>query len=76
MKAYTKAEEARAQAAYKLICNCRHLSYAEAVHLIQVWNFTHMPMLTVEDIKWAYDLYGELVGSVRGKLTKKKVSRA
>jgi hypothetical protein len=35
-----------------------------------------MLMLTAEDIKRAYDLYGEPVGSVRGKMTKKKASRA
>jgi hypothetical protein len=35
-----------------------------------------MPILTAEDIKRAYDLYREPLGSVRGKLTKKRVSRA
>jgi hypothetical protein len=75
-RAYTKAEEARAQAAYEIIRNCGYPSYAEAVHLIQDGNFTHMPMLTAEDIKHAYDLFGEPVESVRGKMTKKKASRA
>jgi len=75
-KAYTKAEEARAQAAYEIIHNCRYPLYAEAVHIVQDGNFTHIPMLTAKDIKRAYDLYGEPVGSVRGKMTKKKASRA
>jgi hypothetical protein len=75
-KAYTKAEEARAQAAYEIICNCGYPSITEAIHLIQDGNLTHMPMLTAEDVRRAYDLYGEPVGSVRGKLTKKKISRS
>jgi hypothetical protein len=51
-------------------------SYMEAVHLIQDGNFQHMPMLTANDIKRAYKLYGEPVGSIQGKMTKRKVSRA
>jgi hypothetical protein len=50
--------------------------YAEAVHLIQDGNFTHIPMITAEDAKRAYDLYGVPVGYVREKMTKKKASRA
>jgi hypothetical protein len=57
-KAYTKAKEARAQAVYKIIRNCRCPLYAEAVHIVQDENFTHMPILTAEDIKRAYNLYG------------------
>jgi hypothetical protein len=64
-RAYTKAEEARAKEAYDLIRNCGYPSYAEAIHLVQDGNFTHMPMITAEDIKRAYDLFGELVGSIR-----------
>ncbi len=41
-KACTKAEEARAQAAYEIIRNCGYPSYTEAVHLIQDGNFTHV----------------------------------
>jgi hypothetical protein len=70
-RAYTKAEEARAKEAYDLIRNCVYHSYAEVIHLVQDGNFMHMPMITAEDIKRAYDLYGEHVGSIRGKLTKK-----
>lgn len=75
-RAYTKAEEVGAKEAYDLICNCGYPSYTEAVHLIQDGNFVNMPMLTAEDIKRAYDLYGELVGSVRGKMIKRQASRA
>jgi hypothetical protein len=75
-RAYTKAEEARAEEAYDLICNCGYPLYAEAVHLIQDGNFINMPMLTAEDIKRAYNLYGEPVGSVRGKMIKRQASRA
>jgi len=71
-KAYTKAEEARAQAAYEIIRNCGYPSYTEAVHLIQDGNFTHMPMLTAEYVKRAYNLLGEPVGSVRGKNDEKE----
>jgi hypothetical protein len=73
-QAYTKAEEARAKAAYKLVRNCGYPSYPEAVHLIQDGNFTHMPMLTALDIKRAYDLFGEHIGSVRGKMTRAGLS--
>ena len=75
-KAYTKSEEARAQAAYEVIRNCGYPSIAEAIHLIQDGNLTHMPMLTAEDVRRAYDLYGEPVGSVQGKMTKRKISRS
>jgi hypothetical protein len=66
-----KAEEARAQAVYEIIRNCGYPLYTEAVHLIQDGNFTHMLMLTAEDVKRTYELFGEPVGSVRGKMTKK-----
>ncbi len=48
----------------------------EAIHLIQDGNFTRLPMLTTADIKRAYDFFGEPEGSVRGKMTKRKVCRA
>jgi hypothetical protein len=75
-RAYTKAEEARAKAAYEIIRNCGYPSQAEAIHLMQDGNFTHMPMVTAEDVKRAYELYGEPVGSTRGKLVRQKQSRA
>jgi hypothetical protein len=50
------------KAAYEIIRNCGYPSQAEAIHLIHDGNFTHMPMLTAEDIKRAYELYGEPVG--------------
>jgi hypothetical protein len=75
-RAYTKAEEARANAAYEIIRNCGYPSQVEAIHLIQDGNFTHMPMLTAKDVKRAYELYGEPVGSVRGKTVRRKQSQA
>ena len=75
-RAYTKAEETRAHEAYEIIRNCRYPSQVETIHLIQDGNFTHMPMITAEDIKRAYKMYGEPAGSVRGKLVKKKQSHA
>jgi len=65
-KAYTKAEEARAQAAYEIIRSCGYPSQVEVIHLIQDGNFTHMPMIMAEDVKRAYKLYGEPIGGVQG----------
>jgi hypothetical protein len=50
-------------------------SIQEAIHLIQDGNIANMPLLTAEDVKRAFELYGELVGSVDGKMTKRKVNR-
>jgi len=75
-RAHTKAEEARAKVAYEIIRNCGYPSQAEAIHLMQDGNFTHMPMVTAEDVKRAYELYGEPVGSTRGKMVRQKQSRA
>jgi hypothetical protein len=61
---------------YEVIRNAGYPSYVEAVHMIQDGNFSNMPMLTAEDEKRANERYGEPVGSVRGKMTKKKPSRA
>ena len=69
-RAHTKAEEARAKLAYEIIRNCGYPSQAEAIHLVQDGNFTHMPMVT------SSELYGEPVGSARGKMVKQKQSRA
>jgi hypothetical protein len=75
-RAHTKAEEARAKLAYEIIRNCGYPSQAEAIHLVQDGNFAHMPMVTAEDVKRAYELYGEPVGSARGKMVKQKQVRA
>jgi hypothetical protein len=69
-------EETRARQAYEIMRNAGFPSYAEAVHLVHDGNFVNMPMLTAEDVKRAYELFGEPVGSARGKSTKKRVSHA
>jgi hypothetical protein len=75
-KAYTKAEEERARQAYELIRNAGFPSYQEAVHLVEDGNIAHMPVLSAADVRRAYDLYGAHPEYVRGKMVKKKVSRA
>lgn len=71
----TKAEENRARQAHKLFKLSRYLSFQEAVHLIQDGNIDNMPMLTAIDMRRAFNMFRELVGSIPGK-TAKKVSRA
>ena len=73
---YTKAEEARAKQAYELLRTSGFPSAGEAIHLIQDGNITGMPALTLDDLHRAYELYGTLPEYVRGKMTKRKVSRA
>jgi hypothetical protein len=73
---YTKAEEERAKRAYELVRNSGYPSYQEAIHLVEDGNISHMPDLTAEDVRRAYDLYGNLPEYVRGKMVKKKLSRA
>jgi hypothetical protein len=70
-----KAEEERARQAHELLKISGYPSLQEAIHLIQDGNIFHLPMLTAVDIKRAYDMFGEPVGAVRGKMTQKKVSR-
>ena len=71
-----KAEEERARQAHELLKISGYPSLQEAIHLIQDGNIFNLPMLTAADIKRAYDMFGEPVGAVRGKMTRKKVSRA
>ncbi len=75
-KACTKAEEGRARQAYELLRIAGYPSLQEAVHLIQDGNIAYLPMLTAADVRRAYDMFGEPVGAVRGKMTRKKVGRA
>jgi hypothetical protein len=51
-------------------------SLQEAIHIIQDRNMTHVPGIMAEDIKRAFEIFGEPVGSARGKMTRKHVSRA
>jgi hypothetical protein len=72
----TKAEEGRARQAHELLKISGYPSLQEAIHLVQDGNIAHLPMLMAVDIKRAYDMFGEPVGAVRGKMTKKRISRA
>ena len=73
---YTMAEEARARQAYELLRTSGYPSIQEAIHIIQDGNITDMPTLTVEDLRRAYEIFGTPPAYVRGKMTKKRVSRA
>ncbi len=73
---YTKAEELRAKRAYELLRTSGYPSMVEAIHLVEDGNITDMPTLTREDVRRAYEMYGSPPEFVRGKMTKKKVSRA
>jgi hypothetical protein len=49
---------------------------SEAVHLVEDGNICGMPTLSREDIRRAYEIYGSPPEYARGKMTKKKISRA
>ena len=44
--------------------------------MLQDGNITNLPNITVEDLSRAYDIYGKSPEFLRGKMTKRKVSRA
>ena len=73
---YTKAQETKAKQAYELLRTSGFPSIAEAIHLLQDGNIMNLPNITVEDLHRAYDIYGTPPEFVRGKMTKRKVSRA
>ena len=50
--------------------------YQEAVHLVEDGKIAHMPVLSAADVHRAYDLYGVHPEYVRGKMVKKRASRA
>jgi hypothetical protein len=72
----TKAEEARDKRAYELLGNAGFLSVQEAIHLVQDGNVTDLPAMVAADFYRAIELFGPPVKYVRGKTTKKVVSRA
>jgi hypothetical protein len=72
----TKGEEACAKQACELVRNLGFPSMYEAIQVIESGSLGNMPLLTEEDVRWAYRLFGPLVGFVRGKTTCKKVSMA
>ena len=47
----------------------------ELIHLVEDGNILEMPAISRADIKRAYEIYGLPVEYVRGKLTKKKITR-
>lgn len=73
---YTKAEETRAKQAYELLHTTGYPSIGEAIHIIQDGNIADMPTITVEDLRRAYEIYGTPPAFIRGKMTKRKVSRS
>ncbi len=73
---YTKAEEERAKRAYELVQNSGYPSYQEAIHLVEDGNIAQLPEITAEDVRRAYDLYGNPPEYVRGKMVKRKASWA
>jgi hypothetical protein len=73
---YMKAEEERAKRAYELVWNSGYPSYQVAIHLVEDGNIAQLPELTAEDVRRAYDLYGNPPEYVHGKMVKRKASRA
>jgi hypothetical protein len=60
----TKGEEARAKQAYELVKNLGFPSMYEAIQVIESGSLGNMPLLTGEDIRRAYRLFGPPVGFV------------
>jgi hypothetical protein len=72
---YSVAEAKRAELAHEMLRNAGYPSVGELIHLLGDGNILDMPALTRADIIRAYDIYGQPPEYVRGKLTKRKVSR-
>jgi hypothetical protein len=66
-KTYAKGEEARARVAYDLVCHSGYPLLQETIFLVPDDNMTHMPGITAEDVKQPLNIFGEPVGSIRGK---------
>jgi hypothetical protein len=75
-QAYTKAEIERARRVQDLIRNCGYPSYQELTYMLQDGNLTNLPNLTGQDVRRAYDLFGNSSAYVRGRMTRKPVKRA
>jgi hypothetical protein len=75
-QAYTKAEIERARRVQDLIRNCGYPSYQELTYMLQDGNLTNLPNLTGQDVRRAYDLFGNSSEYVRGRMTRKPVKRA
>ena len=72
---YTKAKVKRDKQAYQLASTSGYPSVLELINLVEDENISGIPGITRVDIKRAYEIYGAPVTYVRGKLTRKKVSR-
>jgi hypothetical protein len=66
-KMYTRCEVHQARIAYKFM--------EEAIRLLEDGNLQHTPNITRKDVAWAFKMYAPPAEYVRGKLTKKTVSR-
>jgi len=75
-QAYTKEEVLRAMKVRELQRICGYPSYQELTYMLQDRNVTGMPNLTAQDVCRAYQLYGNTLEFVRGRMTNKKVTRA
>jgi hypothetical protein len=73
---YTRSDIKKAKEAYEFLKCSGYPSPDEAIHLFQDGNIFGLPDLPREDLIRAYDIYGIPVAYVRGKLTKKAISRA
>jgi hypothetical protein len=72
---YLKEQERRAKEAHEFLKNSWFPSLREAVHLLMDDNVRGVPMLMQANLERAYKIYGEHPAYVRGKLTRKIVSR-
>jgi hypothetical protein len=68
----TKGEEARAEKAYKLVKNLGFPSMYEVIQIVESGSVEKMPLLTRDDVRCAYELYGLRVGFVRRKTTRRQ----
>jgi hypothetical protein len=73
---YTKAEVAKAKVAYEVLKNAGYPSLDEFIRLIEDGNIHELPGISRADIRRAFEIYGLPVEYVRGKMTRKTVSRA
>jgi len=72
---YTKEEIHRAMVAHEFLKCSGYPSIGEAMHLITDGNVQGMPMLIKDDLERAYEVYGEHLEYVRGKMTKRMGGR-
>ncbi len=72
---YSTADVKKVEMAYELLKNAGYPLAAELINLVGDGNVMDRPALTRGDIIRAYEIFGQPPEYVRGKLTKKKVSR-